>query len=234
MDGDTTFTKLFVGGLPWETRGDAVRRHFEQFGEIVEAVVIADKHTGRSKGYGFVTFRDPDGAARALQDPTPVIDGRRANCNLAAFGAARRVHAVAAPFGMARLRPAMIASSSSYQGSAPSYFPQVLYAYPYCYGYHGGYSPEITHQAHMGYYGGYGVSAAQAQQQQAQLHAYYAAARPAGAYQFQAAGEQTRSALAPTVQYLQMCEKSGMTTAGSVSAVESGASEGSSDQRPAS
>lgn len=46
-----------------------------------------------------MTFRDPDGAARALQDPTPVIDGRRANCNLAAFGAARRVHPVAAPFG---------------------------------------------------------------------------------------------------------------------------------------
>ncbi|EEC83593.1 hypothetical protein OsI_29272 [Oryza sativa Indica Group] len=55
MDGDTTFTKLFVGGLPWETRGDAVRRHFEQFGEIVEAVVIADKHTSRSQGLRFST-----------------------------------------------------------------------------------------------------------------------------------------------------------------------------------
>uniref|UniRef100_A0A0E0KB82 RRM domain-containing protein n=1 Tax=Oryza punctata TaxID=4537 RepID=A0A0E0KB82_ORYPU len=231
MDGDTTYTKLFVGGLPWETRSDAVRRHFEQFGEIVEAVVIADKHTGRSKGYGFVTFRDPECAARALQDPTPVIDGRWANCNLAAFGAARR---------MARLRPAMIASSSSYQGSAPAamaatYFPQALYAYPYYYGYHGGYSPEITHQAHMGYHGGYGVSGAQAQQQQAQLHAYYAAARPAGAQQFQAASDQTRSALAPTVQqYSQMYQMPGMTTAGSVSAVGSGASEGSSDRLPAS
>uniref|UniRef100_J3LLY0 RRM domain-containing protein n=1 Tax=Oryza brachyantha TaxID=4533 RepID=J3LLY0_ORYBR len=53
MDGDTTFTKLFVGGLAWETRRDTVRSHFERFGEIVEAVVIVDKHTGRSKGYGF-------------------------------------------------------------------------------------------------------------------------------------------------------------------------------------
>jgi hypothetical protein len=36
-----------------------------------------------------VTFRDPEAAARALQDPTPVIDGRRANCNLAYLGVQR-------------------------------------------------------------------------------------------------------------------------------------------------
>ena len=52
---DTTFTKLFVGGLAWETQRDTMRRYFEQFGEILEAVVITDKNTGRSKGYGFVS-----------------------------------------------------------------------------------------------------------------------------------------------------------------------------------
>lgn len=52
--GDTTFTKVFVGGLAWETQRDTMRRHFEQFGDILEAVVITDKNTGRSKGYGFV------------------------------------------------------------------------------------------------------------------------------------------------------------------------------------
>lgn len=51
---DTTFTKIFVGGLAWETQRDTMRRYFEQFGEILEAVVITDKHSGRSKGYGFV------------------------------------------------------------------------------------------------------------------------------------------------------------------------------------
>lgn len=51
---DTTFTKIFVGGLAWETQRDTMRRYFEQFGEILEAVVITDKNTGRSKGYGFV------------------------------------------------------------------------------------------------------------------------------------------------------------------------------------
>jgi len=52
---DTTSTKIFVGGLAWETQRDTVRRYFEQFGEILEAVVITDKNTGRSKGYGFVS-----------------------------------------------------------------------------------------------------------------------------------------------------------------------------------
>lgn len=51
---DTTYTKIFVGGLAWETQRDTMRRYFEQFGEIQEAVVITDKNTGRSKGYGFV------------------------------------------------------------------------------------------------------------------------------------------------------------------------------------
>lgn len=53
--GDTTFTKVFVGGLAWETPTEEMRRYFEQFGEILEAVVITDKNTGKSKGYGFVS-----------------------------------------------------------------------------------------------------------------------------------------------------------------------------------
>ena len=52
--GDTTYTKVFVGGLAWETQKETMKKYFEQFGEILEAVVITDKATGRSKGYGFV------------------------------------------------------------------------------------------------------------------------------------------------------------------------------------
>lgn len=54
--GDTTYSKVFVGGLAWETQSEMLQRYFEQFGEILEAVVISDKNTGRSKGYGFVSF----------------------------------------------------------------------------------------------------------------------------------------------------------------------------------
>ena len=53
--GDTTLTKVFVGGLAWETHKDTLREHFERYGDILEAVIISDKLTGRSKGYGFVS-----------------------------------------------------------------------------------------------------------------------------------------------------------------------------------
>jgi len=220
MDGDTTFTKLFVGGLAWQTQRDAMRRYFEQFGDIAEAVVIADKHTGRSRGYGFVTFRDPEAAARALQDPTPVIDGRRANCNLAALGASQRAHPAAAsvPFGMVRSRLAT-ASSSSYQGSAApamaaSYFPQhAHYTYPYYYGFTGGYSPENMYQMQMSYYGAHTAASAQ---QQSQLQTYYAAAgvecaqqqgfSPYYLQQLQAASSQQQSSSAAAAQYSQMMQ----------------------------
>ncbi|KAF9605604.1 hypothetical protein IFM89_017947 [Coptis chinensis] len=77
--GDTTYTKVFVGGLAWETQSKTMCRYFDQFRDILEAVVITDRITGRSKGYGFVTFRDPEAAKRACLDPSPVIDGRRRN-----------------------------------------------------------------------------------------------------------------------------------------------------------
>jgi hypothetical protein len=57
--GDTTLTKVFVGGLAWETHKDTLREHFERYGDILEAVIISDKLTGRSKGYGFVSSLTP-------------------------------------------------------------------------------------------------------------------------------------------------------------------------------
>lgn len=52
---DTTLTKLFVGGLPYHTTDKSLREHFEVYGEIDEAVVITDRQTGKSRGYGFVS-----------------------------------------------------------------------------------------------------------------------------------------------------------------------------------
>ncbi|KAL3243862.1 hypothetical protein MRX96_019639 [Rhipicephalus microplus] len=57
---DTTFTKIFVGGLPYHTTDKSLRQFFESFGDIEEAVVITDRQTGKSRGYGFVsTTRRP-------------------------------------------------------------------------------------------------------------------------------------------------------------------------------
>lgn len=130
--GDTTYTKVFVGGLAWETQSETMRRYFEQFGDILEAVVITDKNTGRSKGYGFVTFRDPEAARRACADPSPVIDGRRANCNLASHGRPR-----GPPISYGRVRPA-----SPYVGSLQpargAYVGGYGYQQPLSYGYQQG------------------------------------------------------------------------------------------------
>lgn len=53
---DTKYTKLFVGGIPYSSDDDALRKVFSPYGEIVEAVVIKDRVTKKSKGYGFVSI----------------------------------------------------------------------------------------------------------------------------------------------------------------------------------
>lgn len=52
---DTTWTKLFVGGLPYHTTDKSLREHFSVYGDIEEAVVITDRQTNKSRGYGFVS-----------------------------------------------------------------------------------------------------------------------------------------------------------------------------------
>ncbi len=51
---DTTFTKIFVGGLPYHTTDESLAQFFQKFGTIEEAVVINDRQSGKSRGYGFV------------------------------------------------------------------------------------------------------------------------------------------------------------------------------------
>ncbi|KAI1289920.1 RNA-binding protein 38 [Halotydeus destructor] len=87
---DTTYTKIFVGGLPYHTTDKSLRKFFETFGEIEEAVVITDRQTGKSRGYGFVTMADRESAEKAVKDANPIIDGRKANVNLAYLGAKPR------------------------------------------------------------------------------------------------------------------------------------------------
>ncbi|KAL1206621.1 putative RNA-binding protein ARP1 [Cardamine amara subsp. amara] len=84
---DTTFTKIYVGGLLWTTKEEGLRNHFQQFGEIIHANVVWDRVLDRSQGYGFVTFKDAESATRACLDPYPSIDGRITNCKLASSGA---------------------------------------------------------------------------------------------------------------------------------------------------
>ncbi|XP_016011366.1 RNA-binding protein 24 isoform X2 [Rousettus aegyptiacus] len=105
---DTTYTKIFVGGLPYHTTDASLRKYFEVFGEIEEAVVITDRQTGKSRGYGFVTMADRAAAERACKDPNPIIDGRKANVNLAYLGAKPRIMQPGFAFGVQQLHPALI------------------------------------------------------------------------------------------------------------------------------
>ncbi|KAJ5972430.1 Nucleotide-binding alpha-beta plait [Penicillium vulpinum] len=50
--------KMFIGGLNWETTDESLRDYFSQFGEVQECTVMRDSATGRSRGFGFLTFRD--------------------------------------------------------------------------------------------------------------------------------------------------------------------------------
>ncbi|XP_069469705.1 RNA-binding protein 24 [Ambystoma mexicanum] len=105
---DTTYTKIFVGGLPYHTTDSSLRKYFEVFGEIEEAVVITDRQTGKSRGYGFVTMADRGAAERACKDPNPIIDGRKANVNLAYLGAKPRIMQPGFAFGVQQIHPALI------------------------------------------------------------------------------------------------------------------------------
>ncbi|KAK4778306.1 hypothetical protein SAY87_018493 [Trapa incisa] len=165
---DTTLTKVFVGGLAWETPKEAMREHFEKYGEILEAVIISDKLTGRSKGYGFVTFKEPEAAKKACEDATPVINGRRANCNLASLGARRPKPPSSAPQPGSTVGPRSMASTlapapvtnNQVQGYYPAWTPPMAYhhqphqaAVPF-YGYSPTYiTPEMIYNNKLSYTG---------------------------------------------------------------------------------
>ncbi|MBL8158681.1 RNA-binding protein [bacterium] len=58
--------KLYVGGLPYSTSEDQLRDAFAQAGSVSSAIIIMDKMTGRSKGFGFVEFGNDDDAQKAI------------------------------------------------------------------------------------------------------------------------------------------------------------------------
>jgi len=76
--------KLFVGGLSWGTDDHGLAAAFEQFGQVTEAKVISDRETGRSRGFGFVTFTNADDAAAAIAAlDGSNLDGRNIRVNVA-------------------------------------------------------------------------------------------------------------------------------------------------------
>ena len=76
--------KLYVGNLPWTVTNDSLKEMFTQFGEVTEAVIITDRMSGRSKGFGFVTFATEEAAAAATQQMhEKEVEGRKIVVNVA-------------------------------------------------------------------------------------------------------------------------------------------------------
>ncbi len=74
--------KLFVGGLSWDTTDDGLRQAFASYGEITEAKVITDRGTGRSRGFGFVTFAQNEDAKTAISKMDGAsLDGKTIKVN---------------------------------------------------------------------------------------------------------------------------------------------------------
>ncbi|KAK4752642.1 hypothetical protein SAY87_021440 [Trapa incisa] len=67
--------KLFIGGISWDTDEERLKEYFGNYGEVVEALIMRDRATGRARGFGFIIFADPMIADQVTQDKH-VIDGR--------------------------------------------------------------------------------------------------------------------------------------------------------------
>ncbi|KAG1799855.1 uncharacterized protein HD556DRAFT_1345413 [Suillus plorans] len=76
--------KVYVGNLSWNTTDDSLRSAFGDFGNVTDAIVMKDRETGRSRGFGFVTFNGTEEAEAAIQGMNEQeLDGRRLRVNLA-------------------------------------------------------------------------------------------------------------------------------------------------------
>ena len=70
-------TKLFVGGLSWDTTDDKLKEFFAQAGTVVSASVIVDRFSGKSRGFGFVEMSSDAEMQEAIQKLNgQALDGR--------------------------------------------------------------------------------------------------------------------------------------------------------------
>jgi RNA recognition motif-containing protein len=76
--------KLYVGNLSWDIDTDGLSDLFAEHGEITDAIVLSDRETGRSRGFGFVTFASSEQAQSAIEALDGVeVDGRPLKVNVA-------------------------------------------------------------------------------------------------------------------------------------------------------
>ncbi|XP_010554751.1 PREDICTED: UBP1-associated protein 2A-like [Tarenaya hassleriana] len=113
-DADPVHRKIFVHGLGWDTKADALIEAFKQYGEIEDCKVVADKISGKSKGYGFILFKSRSGTRNALKQPQKKIGNRMTACQLASVGPVQG-------------DPAAAAASAPAQHSSSEYTQRKIY-----------------------------------------------------------------------------------------------------------
>lgn len=75
---------LFVGSLAYATTDDSLKAFFETIGEVESARVATDRESGRSRGFGFVTYKDEANNQKAIDElNSKELDGRAINVSLA-------------------------------------------------------------------------------------------------------------------------------------------------------
>lgn len=70
-------SKIFIGGLSFETTDEALKRYFEQFGPVADAIVMKDAVSRRSRGFGFITYMSTASVDAALLVDQHIVDNRR-------------------------------------------------------------------------------------------------------------------------------------------------------------
>ncbi|CDY49123.1 BnaA02g16830D [Brassica napus] len=76
-------SKIFVGGISYSTDEFGLREAFSKYGEVVDAKIIVDRETGRSRGFAFVTFTSTEEASNAMELDGQDLHGRRIRVNYA-------------------------------------------------------------------------------------------------------------------------------------------------------
>nr|XP_043894431.1 cold-inducible RNA-binding protein B-like isoform X1 [Solea senegalensis] len=118
--------KLFVGGLSFETTEDSLSNAFSRFGSIDKVDVIRDKETGRSRGFGFVKYDNPEDAKDAMAEMNgSTVDGRAIRVDEAGKGPPRKglqTGSRGGRFGGSRGRGRGYSRGEDQNGEVPIYY----------------------------------------------------------------------------------------------------------------